>query len=134
MRKKHDDRILYHGTLSRFLDSIQRHGLRPRELAGVSNYNDDLISPEGVVFLSDVYPLHYANVAVKKHGGDLAVAVVVVSEPDLLPDNDFAPGGRHDAGVTTGRDSLENYGCACIRGVVRPFELYVVPPDKAKAI
>ena len=55
---------LYHGTSSRFLDRILKHGIKPRG-KGTSQW-DKFPSRPDLVYLTTAYPFYFAIQAIKK--------------------------------------------------------------------
>ncbi|MCS4089576.1 hypothetical protein [Rhizobium sp. BK176] len=73
---------LYHGTSSKHLDAILKHGLVPR---GDRPSNWAAASANDRVYLTDAYGLYFAQSARKEVGEDL---VIVEIDTDLLTDQD----------------------------------------------
>lgn len=79
--------VLYHGTSATCLDQILKSGLLPRNIHGNSNYEGKLESKSGLVYLTAVYPMFYANAG--KNTGDVLILKTEVSTNLLYPDEDF---------------------------------------------
>lgn len=82
--------ILFHGTSDKFLKKILKEGIRPREEHGHSVYKKiDFESREEFVYLTDRYPVFYANFAQDHAGGRACVIRCEVDEDMLFPDEEF---------------------------------------------
>lgn len=82
--------ILFHGTSDKFLKKILRDGIRPREEHGNSVYKKiEFESREDFVYLSDRYPVFYANFAQEHAGGRACVIRCEVDDDMLFPDEEF---------------------------------------------
>lgn len=124
--------ILFHGTSSRFLKPILKHGLRPRKLTGRSTYEGHLESNEELVYLTDVYPLQFAAIAIEKHGGNMLIVSVNVPEEKLLPDTDFTEEGTHYLKLKNGSECLAKTGCVSIAEPVKVEMAWVIPKKLQK--
>lgn len=119
-------RVLFHGTSAKFKTPVMRHGLRPRNLTGKSTYEGDLVSAEDRVYLSDVYALAFANLAIAKHGGNIMIAAAKVDDSLILPDTDFTEEGKHRRKFTDGLECLDKTGCVSVVGTVPVFRLWII--------
>jgi len=117
---------LFHGTSTKLLKSIQKRGLLPRAETGKNNYPKFLESSLDSVYLTDVYALHFAKIAVGAQGGNLLVARVIVDKTALLPDTDFEAGGKSHRRYDTAAACLEDTGCVRVVGTLQPNRLYVI--------
>lgn len=131
---------LYHGTSDRNLDSILRHGIRPRGRRKKSNW-DSYPSRTDCVYLTNSYAAYFAEQSADRKKGERSLVVEVeIDETDsrLLPDEDFiaqAIATRLKVSIESVhrgiRDSLEGYahhaldslaglGNVCLKGTVKP--------------
>lgn len=131
---------LYHGTSDRYLDSILRHGIRPRGRRKKSNW-DSYPSRADCVCLTNAYAAYFAEQSADRKKGERSLVIEVdVDETDsrLLPDEDFiaqAISTRLKVSIESVhrgiRDSLEGYahhaldsltglGNVCLKGTVKP--------------
>jgi hypothetical protein len=135
---------LYHGTSERYLDSILRHGIRPRGRRKKSNW-DAYPSRPDCVYLTNSYAAYFAERAAAK-GEKSLIVEVDVDEHDsrLLPDEDFIAQAMAKQlkvsieSVHRGiRDSLEGYahhamdsltglGNVCLKGTVKSVTRYAI--------
>ncbi len=81
-------KTLYHGTSAKHLEAILKKGLLPRSAHGNSNWEGDIESKAGFVYLTDAYPVYFAYAAAKENE-DLAIVRVEVDEVKLFPDEDY---------------------------------------------
>ena len=58
--------FVYHGTSSRHLDDILKHGIRPRGVKGKSNWDHTIKSNPHAVYLTTTYAGYFAGNAAKK--------------------------------------------------------------------
>jgi hypothetical protein len=131
---------LYHGTSDRYLDSILRHGIRPRGRRKKSNW-DSYPSRQDCVYLTNSYAAYFAEQSADRKKGERSLVVEVeIDESDsrLLPDEDFiaqAIATRLKVSIESVhrgvRDALEGYahhaldsltglGNVCLKGTVKP--------------
>lgn len=118
--------VLFHGTSSIFLKCLLKCGLLPRSKTKNSAYEGKLTSSEDRVYLTSVYPLMFGMNAVHKFGGDLLIVQSRVSESRLEPDTDFTDEGLHERKFANWNECLENTGCVCVQGVVRPSRMFLL--------
>ena len=144
---------LYHGTSSVHLDKILESGLVPR-------YNNDseweCASRPDMIYLTNAYPLYFAEHSINHNGGEPVVFKVEVDTLRLYPDEDFLEqatrsekykdsyselqGLDMEARTKYFRDSLEEYkhhyddslkflGNCCHKGIIKPKRIrrYVIP-------
>jgi len=96
---------LYHGTSSRWLPNILRHGLEPRgRRTSRSNWTETVPSNPSCVYLCSGYAPHFAFKATEAQGGDCAVIEIETDRLPgrylLLPDEDcLEQAGRGADGV-----------------------------------
>jgi len=68
------DKLLYHGTSAAFLNQIRQHGIVPRSTSKCRNkWSKEAHSDPDIVYLTDGYPWHFANVT----SGDLDNGLVL---------------------------------------------------------
>jgi len=132
--------ILYHGTSTEHLEAILRDGLQSRRATQrPSNWLGQIESKPGFVYLSDAYPVYYANnpaLGHEKLNSHILIIKVNVDESDLYPDEDFIAWEMQRGGVDRPakqliaeidptdyqhhwQDSLQHNGTACTH-VVAP--------------
>lgn len=91
--------LLYHGTSTQHLDRILAEGLQPRRVTGQkSNWEGDIESKPGFVYLSAAYAVYYAVEA----AGEPHHPVILQVDWDhleLYPDEDFIAYHRSDGTV-----------------------------------
>jgi hypothetical protein len=118
---------LYHGTSTKFLPSIKRHGLRPR---GVKDgcYSGKLASDPERVYLTDTYPVQFGLIAKERHGGNLLVLGIEIDEARIEPDTDFTEGGLHHWKAKDGAECLKRTGCCSVVGSVTVDRAWVLDP------
>jgi hypothetical protein len=127
---------LYHGTSIRYLREIIKNGLLPRNETGNSNWEGDIKSKTGFVYLTTAYPVYFA-MAICKEKEDLVIIEVNVDTDELYPDEDYIAQclKKHDPELKHidlkeinplvelecyrkyWKDSLERNGNVCIKGV-----------------
>tara|TARA_R110001632_G_scaffold153232_1_gene271049 strand:+ start:2237 stop:2926 length:690 start_codon:yes stop_codon:yes gene_type:complete len=79
---------LYHGTSTKYLDDILSKGITPRHNKD-SNWSDNPSHPL-MVYLSDAYPVYFAQQSVEVEGDDEPVVLeVIVDTKRLYPDEDY---------------------------------------------
>lgn len=79
---------LYHGTSTKYLDDILAKGITPRHDKD-SNWSDNPSHPL-MVYLSDAYPVYFAQQSVEVEGDDEPVVLeVIVDTKRLYPDEDY---------------------------------------------
>jgi hypothetical protein len=116
---------LYHGTSSAKLDSILKSGLKPQHK---SNWDGLIASKSGLVYLSDAYPLYFAQQACSVHGGNPAVIrVELPPNHPLYPDEDWVARQLHRQGEYT------NFSLDKLTFMVDPTELADHWQDSLKA-
>jgi hypothetical protein len=138
MRKKTK---LYHGTNIRYLDTILKQGLTPRQNTEGEKKGNFTISPshQDMVYMSTAYPWYYAVMAHEITKGDLTKGVVfeidtvALDESNYYPDEDFVwqvmkekiSGLKHPdirENLTDyqdmWKDSLKHSGCICHKGTI----------------
>jgi hypothetical protein len=120
---------LHHGTSSVFLSDILDKGLLPRSKTMNSVYEGERISCEDRVYLTDVYPLRFGVLAIKKYPGDLLIVECQVDEARLEPDTDFTDQGHHESKFTDWKTCLDDTGCVSVRGGVTPCEMILIDPE-----
>lgn len=82
--------ILYHGTTDKFLSGILAKGIQPRLVHGNSVYKEiKMDSHQEFVYLSDRYPMFYADLACQYMGGNPVIFQIEIDESMLYPDEDF---------------------------------------------
>lgn len=80
---------LYHGTSLRNLIRILAEGhIRPRPKDDKGNWGHTYVSHEGLVYLTDTYPLFYAYQACKDNDKPV-ILEIEIDEGELYPDEDF---------------------------------------------
>lgn len=119
------ERMLFHGTSSKFKSAIMRHGLRPRALSGRSTYTGPLESNGARVYLTDVYAPQFALLATGVHGGAPMIVGVAIDEVRLLPDSDFEDGGEHHLRFEAWEPCLTATGCVSVDGAVEACRIYL---------
>ena len=79
---------LYHGTSTKYLDDILSKGITPRHKKE-SNWSDNPSHPL-MVYLSDAYPVYFAQQSLEVEGDDEPVVLeVIVDTKRLYPDEDY---------------------------------------------
>ena len=120
--------ILYHGTDSKNLDSILKHGLLPRKDTGNQVYTGDLASNADFTYLTRWNPIAHAYFIDENSP---VILKVDVDESDLFPDEDFiermqfietgCPGDPGSIGISEYKDlwqqSYNMFGNVAIRKV-----------------
>lgn len=81
---------LYHGTSAKYLPSIREKGLVPRKRRK-GNWTGTIESNPRAVYLTNAYPLYFANAAHKDHNALLILEVDIdnLNCNKLAPDEDF---------------------------------------------
>ena len=118
---------LYHGTTSVYLDSILEKGLLPREKTGNSNYEVQYVWGASDIFESYPDRVYLTNnpdrakmlgeEAVDVNEGEVIVLEVLVSQENLLPDE--------DSKKQTWQESLEYMGSVAYKGIITPDKIKV---------
>jgi len=118
---------LYHGTTSVYLDSILEKGLLPREKTGNSNYEVQYVWGASDIFESYPDRVYLTNnpdrakmlgeEAVNVNDGEVIVLEVLVSQENLLPDE--------DSKKQTWQESLEYMGSVAYKGIITPDKIKV---------
>jgi len=118
---------LYHGTTSVYLDSILEKGLLPREITGNSNYEVQYVWGASDIFESYPDRVYLTNnpdrakmlgeEAVNVNDGEVIVLEVLVSQENLLPDE--------DSKKQTWQESLEYMGSVAYKGIITPDKIKV---------
>lgn len=118
---------LYHGTTSVYLDSILEKGLLPREETGNSNYEVQYVWGASDIFESYPDRVYLTNnpdrakmlgeEAVDVNEGEVIVLEVLVSQENLLPDE--------DSKKQTWQESLEYMGSVAYKGIITPDKIKV---------
>lgn len=80
--------ILYHGTSSKHLDSIQKNGIIPRKIKSKGNYQEGNKS-HPYVYLTNLYPVFYSLNSLKRKKDMPVLIRVEVDLDDLYPDEDW---------------------------------------------
>ncbi len=135
---------LYHGTSTKYLDDILSKGITPRHDKD-SNWSDNPSHPL-MVYLSDAYPVYFAQQSVEVEGDDEPVVLeVIVDTKRLYPDEDYLeqftridPSWRNTVEATSMeyrtewfKDNLTDYkehyvgslyglGNCCHKGLIKP--------------
>ena len=135
---------LYHGTSTKYLDDILAKGITPRHNKD-SNWSDNPSHPL-MVYLSDAYPVYFAQQSVEVEGDDEPVVLeVIVDTKRLYPDEDYLeqftridPAWRNTVEATSMeyrtewfKDNLTDYkehyvgslyglGNCCHKGLIKP--------------
>ena len=135
---------LYHGTSTKYLDDILAKGITPRHDKD-SNWSDNPSHPL-MVYLSDAYPVYFAQQSVEVEGDDEPVVLeVIVDTKRLYPDEDYLeqftridPSWRNTVEATSMeyrtewfKDNLTDYkehyvgslyglGNCCHKGLIKP--------------
>jgi hypothetical protein len=135
---------LYHGTSTKYLDDILSKGITPRHNKD-SNWSDNPSHPL-MVYLSDAYPVYFAQQSVEVEGDDEPVVLeVIVDTKRLYPDEDYLeqftridPAWRNTVEATSMeyrtewfKDNLTDYkehyvgslyglGNCCHKGLIKP--------------
>ena len=135
---------LYHGTSTQYLDDILAKGITPRHDKD-SNWSDNPSHPL-MVYLSDAYPVYFAQQSVEVEGDDEPVVLeVIVDTKRLYPDEDYLeqftridPSWRNTVEATSMeyrtewfKDNLTDYkehyvgslyglGNCCHKGLIKP--------------
>jgi hypothetical protein len=132
---------LYHGTNIRYLDTILKQGLSPRQNTKGKKKGNWTISPshQDMVYMSTAYPWYYAVMAHEIKKDDFTKGVVFEIDTDALdqeqlyPDEDFVwqvmkehiPGLKHPDVRKNLTDyqylwkkSLKYSGCICHEGII----------------
>jgi hypothetical protein len=146
--------VLYHGTGSRYLESILNRGILPRNGSGQSQWGHTVESHPEAVYLSVCYPVHFAINALADD--DLLIVEVDTSKlnPDhLVADEDalaFCSDGPETHGMTflekasffrsrmhrySSDFSLAQLGTCAHLGEVGPHaitRIAIVPQDQVK--
>jgi len=79
---------LYHGTSTKYLNDILSKGITPRHKKE-SNWSGNPSHPL-MVYLSDAYPVYFAQQSVEAEGSDKPVVLeVIVDTKRLYPDEDY---------------------------------------------
>jgi hypothetical protein len=117
-------KVLFHGTSTKFKSSIMKHGLQPRGNKNRSTYKGKLASDPDRVYLTDVYALHFAALAVEQHGGSPLIVRALINPSRLLPDTDFEEGGLHSLKFESNQweDCLRRTGCLSVQGTIGLFD------------
>jgi len=80
---------LYHGTSLKNLIRILTDGrIRPRPKDDKGNWGHTYVSHEGLIYLTDTYPLFYAFQACKDNDKPV-ILEIEIDEDELYPDEDF---------------------------------------------
>jgi hypothetical protein len=123
---------LYHGTSTKRLDEILKHGLRPRKGRKCKSNWKEYPSRTDMVYLTSAYPFYFAASAAGK-GEDPVVFEIdttLLEEGNFFPDEDFISQGMKDiANHDKYRENLELYqhhwelsveklGNCCYKGVI----------------
>lgn len=95
--------ILYHGTSTKHLPGIFRHGLRGRGKDGVTNWEHTIESNPDTVYLTDTYPTYFALNASDPWDTPVIIEIdTSMIDPDwgfLVPDEDALEQGTRGLSV-----------------------------------
>ena len=135
---------LYHGTTTKYLNSIKEKGITPRYKNSIGNWKDNP-SRADMIYLSNAYASYFAFVTSGEQGGEPLVLEVNVKEDRLYPDEDYLeqftrvdPAWKEIVEQTSMEfrtrhfketlldykdyfeDSLQFLGNACHKGIIKP--------------